>query len=106
MTPPPRSEILVGLHVSDDAQYDQYRAGMTPILESLGGFFRYDFRIGDVLIAESDDAINRVFILSFPDETTKNLFFENEAYNLVRMKYFEPAVRSAKIIASYSHPTN
>jgi len=97
-----RFEILVGLHVSDDAIYDQYRAGMTPILEEHGGYFSYDFRIREMLKGESDDPFNRVFILSFPDEPTKEQFFSNEAYKDVRAKYFEPAVKSGGVIASYS----
>jgi uncharacterized protein (DUF1330 family) len=97
-----RFEILVGLHVSDEAGYDQYRAGMTPILEEHGGYFSYDFRVSDILIGESDDPLNRVFILSFPDKLTQEQFFSNKKYKDVRAKYFEPAVKSGGVIASYS----
>ena len=99
-----RFEILVGLHVSDDAIYDQYRAGMTPILEEHGGYFSYDFRVSDMLKGESDDPFNRVFILSFPDELTKEQFFSNEVYKAVRAKYFDPAVKSGGVITSFSKP--
>jgi len=99
-----RFEILVGLHVSDDAIYDQYRAGMTPILEEHGGYFSYDFRVSEMLKGDSEDPFNRVFIISFPDESTQEQFFSNEAYKEVRAKYFDPAVKSGGIIASYSKP--
>jgi len=96
--------MLVGLHVTDDAQYDLYRAGMTPILESLGGYFRYDFRVSETLKAPEGEKFNRVFVLSFPDEEKKKLFFEHDAYKVVRTEYFDTSVKSATIIASFVTP--
>jgi len=76
---------------------------MTPILDSIGGYFRADFRISEVLIAPSNDSINRVFILSFPDEETKNRFFEFDSYKAVRAQHFDSSVQSVTMIASYTH---
>ena len=42
-------EMLVGLYVVDDEGYQSYRTEMTPILESYGGGFGYDFKITEVL---------------------------------------------------------
>ncbi|MBL4670607.1 MAG: DUF1330 domain-containing protein [Flavobacteriales bacterium] len=97
-----RYEILVGLHVSDDDQYDLYRAGMLPLLEALGGFFRYDLRVSEHLKGDADDPYNRVFIISFPDEDTKDQFFNGDAYKAVRAKHFDASVKSGGIIASYA----
>lgn len=44
-----RHEILVGLHVTDESSYAKYRAAMTPLLEGVGGFFRCDFRVGEIV---------------------------------------------------------
>ena len=38
MTNQTRYEILVGLHVNNQDGYNQYRAGMAPILKDHGGF--------------------------------------------------------------------
>ena len=97
----PRFEILIGLHVTDDATYDQYRAGMTPILEAHDGFFRYDFRVSEMLKGDADDPFNRVFVISFPDEATKDQFFANEQYAAVRSAFFDRSVKSFAQIASY-----
>lgn len=97
-----RFETLVGLHVTDDTIYDQYRAGMTPILETYGGSFRYDFRVNEMLKGKADDPFNRVFVISFPDETTKDAFFANEEYQAVRSAHFDQGVRSFRRIAEYS----
>ena len=97
-----RFETLVGLHVTDDTIYDQYRAGMTPLLETHGGYFRYDFRVSEMLKGKADDPLNRVFVISFPDEETMNKFFADEAYKAVRDAHFGPSVRSFERIASYT----
>jgi len=97
-----RFEIHIGLHVTDDRHYDQYRAGMTPILETYDGYFRYDFRVNEMLKGKADDPFNRVFVISFPDETTKDAFFANEEYRAIRSAHFDRAVRSFGRIAQYS----
>ena len=95
-----RYEILIGMHVTDEAAYARYREGMTPLLEACGGFFRYDFAVSRVLKGENE-RINRVFVISFPDEGTKDAFFDNEEYLRVREAHFEGAVESTEIIAGF-----
>ena len=94
-------ERLVGLEVTDEASYATYRENMLPILENYGGGFRYDFRVSEVLKCESNENINRLFIICFPDKESGEAFFANENYLKVRKEYFEPAVRSAAVISSY-----
>ncbi len=98
-------ETLVGLHVTDDEMYSRYRAGMTPILTTYGGFFRYDFRIGEVLKSETQEDINRLFVLSVPDREARDAFFSNEEYLEVRRQFFEPAVQAATMLAEYERTT-
>ncbi len=99
-----RFEVLVGLHVSDEEEYNAYRAGMTPILKDHGGYFRYDFRVSEMLQGEASDPFNRVFVLSFPDESTMTRFFENDAYKQVRATHFDVSVKSGGAIASFTTP--
>ncbi|MGB7341185.1 MAG: DUF1330 domain-containing protein [Phototrophicaceae bacterium] len=94
-------EMLIGVNVIDDGSYQQYREKMTPILHTYGGGFGYDFVVSDVLKNPSANAINRVFTIYFPDETTKDAFFADDDYNAIREKYYAPAVTSATILASY-----
>jgi len=96
-----RFELLIGLHVTDDAHYDQYRAGMTPILETYDGYFRYDFRVSEMLAGDAENPFNRVFVLSFPNEATKDEFFADEKYKAVRAAHFDRSVRSVGQIAEY-----
>lgn len=98
-----RYEMLVGMRVDDEDGYARYRAGMTPILESMGGFFRYDMRVSELLRGEAQDPFNRVFILSFPDKATGERFFSDPAYLEVRADQFDDAVRSYSLIAEYTH---
>lgn len=94
-------EMLVGLNVTDDVQYQEYRRAMTPILESYGGNFGYDFKIAVVLISQTDEPINRVFTIRFPNEEKKDRFFSDPAYTEVKSEYFQRAVESTNIIAAY-----
>ena len=94
-------ENLVGLHVTDDAAYQKYREGMLPILAKYGGSFRYDFRVGETLHAETPEPINRLFVICFPDQKAKEEFFSNTEYLAVRKQFFEPAVAAVTILADY-----
>ena len=94
-------EILVGLHIVDEAGYQSYRDEMTPILESYGGGFGYDFKVSKVLKSQTADPINRVFTISFPNQDSKDSFFSNEEYLQIRQRHFDKAVTDTTIIATY-----
>ena len=94
-------EMLVGLVVVDDEAYQAYREAMTPILDSYGGGFGYDFRVSEVLKARTEAPINRVFTIYFSDEDAKDAFFANAEYLEVKRQHFEGAVVSTEILASY-----
>ena len=98
-----RYELLVGLHVSDNDLYASYRAAMTPLLEAAGGSFRYDFTIGQTLKGATDPAINRLFVISFPDKAASDRLFADPDYLAVKREFFEASVGLVKIIAAYEH---
>ncbi|MFT5286102.1 MAG: hypothetical protein ACI8TQ_002270 [Planctomycetota bacterium] len=101
-----RYEHLVGLHVSDDETYTKYRAAMTPLLEAVGGFFRFDFTIDKTLKGGTDPEINRLFVISFPDQATSERFFEEPAYVAAREQFFDASVDMVERIASFDHAEN
>lgn len=94
-------EILVGLNVTDENMYQNYRDGMTPILERMGGFFSYDFRVSETLKSRVSHDINRVFIIRFPNAETRKEFFNNSEYKKIRQKYFDNSVSDTALIAEY-----
>jgi len=98
-------EMLIGLNVLDDRKYQEYRENMKPILSSFGGGFGYDFKISEVLLAETTNDINRVFTIYFPDSEKMEAFFASPEYIKVKEKYFEAAVASTTIISSYEKNT-
>jgi uncharacterized protein (DUF1330 family) len=89
-------ERLVALQVTDEAGYQAYREGMTPILHAHGGDFGHDFRVSEVLRSTEDAPINRVFTIHFPDAAALEAFFGDPAYLAVRTAYFEPSVAWAR----------
>lgn len=94
-------ERLVGLNVVDDQAYQSYRDAMTPILKSYGGGFGYDFRVSEVLKAETAAPINRVFTIYFPDRETLEAFFSDTDYLEVRRRFFDQAVTDVTTLAIY-----
>jgi uncharacterized protein (DUF1330 family) len=92
-------ERIVGLLVVDDQKYAQYRAEIAPLLAAAGGRFRYDFVVSRTLKGEAEHAINRLFIMQFPDRTSKERFFTDPRYLEIRARLFEKAVAGATIIA-------
>ncbi len=95
-------EMLVGLEVTDETRYHEYRRAMGPILERHGGSFGYDFRVSEVLISRTKEEINRVFTLQFPDREGQERFFSDARYLDVKKRLFEGAVRSTTILAAYT----
>ncbi len=102
-------EMLVGLHVTDDQLYQDYREKMTPILIECGGGFGYDFRICEVLKSQTDNEINRVFTMHFPDKEARQQFFSAEPYRAIKTEFFESSevimVASTTLIAEYNRET-
>ncbi len=94
-------ERLMGLDVADDDGYQAYRDAMSPLLERIGGGFRYDFKVAKTLRNSAGHEIDRVFVIYFPDWLTQDRFFDDEAYQEIRGRLFEPSVRHATIIGAW-----
>lgn len=94
-------EMLVGLNVTNDGDYTKYREGMTPLLNSIGGGFRYDFKIAEVLKSESPNKINRLFAIYFPSEEKMNAFFSDSEYLKFKQQFFSKSVETTTIISTY-----
>jgi uncharacterized protein (DUF1330 family) len=97
----PMFEMLVGLAVTDNEIYEQYRSAMKPILTQFGGDFGYDLRVSEVLKSPDGAPINRLFTINFPTEAHMNEFFSDPSYLDVKQTYFTRSVLSTSIIASY-----
>lgn len=94
-------EIMVGLQVSDDVNYSNYRKEMTPILETYGGGFRYDFKVSETLKNEEGRPINRVFAIYFKNKESMKAFFTNPDYLSIKSKFFEVSVKATTILSEY-----
>ncbi|MFA5668114.1 MAG: DUF1330 domain-containing protein [Balneolaceae bacterium] len=95
-------ERLVALHITDEVMYAKYRKAMKPILATYGGYFTSDFKVSEVLLADADKSINRIFSISFPDRLAMETFFSNPEYKLIRNKYFEGSVANSYVLATYN----
>ncbi len=92
-------ERIMGLWVSNDERYQQYRTGMMPILNRYGGAFGYDFRVSEVLLSKVNEEINRVFTIEFPDQKSMDEFFCDPAYLAVKEAHFDASVKSKTVIS-------
>ena len=93
-------ELLVGLQISDPELYAEYRRQMTPLLHQHQGDFGCDFIVQQSL-KPADNLINRVFTIYFASQELMDNFFSHPDYLAIRQQYFEPAVVSTQILASY-----
>ena len=91
----------VGLEIGNEALYQQYREGMTPILAKYGGAFRYDFKVCEVLKSETQAPINRVFFLTFKDQATHDAFFADPEYKQILEKFFKASVINSTMLGGY-----
>ena len=94
-------EMVVGLQIKNEEMYARYRESMTPLLETYGGGFRYDFKISEVLKNEDGRAINRVFAIFFKDKASMEKFFSNSNYIKMKSEFFEGSVGATTIISEY-----
>ena len=94
-------EITVGLLVVDHEKYAQYRAAIAPLLDAAGGRFRYDVEVARTLRSEAGHDVNRLFVIQFPDRSTKERFFADSQYLAIRRRLFEPSVERSVVIAEY-----
>ena len=94
-------ERIMGLDVIDDEEYQRYREGMIPILESFGGSFGFDFKIAEVLKSKTEESINRVFTIDFPSKAAMDSFFSDPSYLEVKNRHFKNSVKSVTIIAMH-----
>jgi uncharacterized protein (DUF1330 family) len=94
-------ERVMGLNVVDDIVYQQYRDKMIAILETYGGSFGYDFIVSGVLKSKTNDPINRVFTIDFPNKEKMDQFFSDSSYLEVKSKYFDRSVKSATTISMH-----
>lgn len=95
-------EMMVGLTVTNDDIYNDYRMAMRPLLERHGGGFRFDFKIAEVLKSEASHPINRVFAIYFENEEKMNLFFNHPEYKSIKVQYFQRSVSGTTIISQYN----
>jgi len=75
-----------------------------PLLQSNDGNFEYDFTIDAALKDVADHPINRLFVLSFPDQEAQQSFFNDPAYLQIRETYFQPSVNGATLISTWEQP--
>jgi uncharacterized protein (DUF1330 family) len=94
-------ELMVGLHVTDDSLYHEYRAAMAPLLAAHGGGFRYDFTIAAVLKSASEHPINRVFAIYFGGKEHMDRFFAHPDYLAIKAKFFARSVAGTTIFGGY-----
>jgi uncharacterized protein (DUF1330 family) len=94
-------ELVVGLTVTDEVTYAQYRAAMAPILAAHGGGFSYDFTLAKVLKSASAHPINRLFAIYFQSKARKDIFFADPDYLAIKARYFERSVAGTTILGSY-----
>lgn len=94
-------EMLIGVAIFHPELYAQYRAEMGPLLERAGGAFRCDFEVSRELKPGGDPAINRVFVIAFPDKAVMDAFFADPEYLEIRSRLFTKSVARLVVLAEY-----
>jgi len=94
-------ERLIGVQVTDDSEYEEYRRQLSPLLRAAGGQFVVDVRVSDVLTAPEGARFNRMFVLRFPSAEAMQTLFEGDEYRVVREAHFEPSVSETTMLATY-----
>lgn len=94
--------MLVGLQISNEQVYRQYRQAMKPILQRFGGDFLYDVQVSQVLKAQHGEAFNRLFVIAFPTAEQLEQFFVQPDYLAAKEEFFNASVESTHFLAQWS----
>ena len=92
---------VMGICVTNEEEYSNYRKGMLPILQSYGGSFGYDFKVSEVLKSKTDEPINRVFTIEFPNEEVMEKFFSDPNYLVVKKAHLDISISSRTVIGMF-----
>lgn len=93
--------ILVGANIADQATYAEYRRQMLPLLGKRKGMFLYDFDVSPLDTGELGQNYNRVFVIRFPDEESKTIFFTDPKYLEIKQTLLVKAVSEIKQISHW-----
>ena len=93
--------MLVGLNVTDDKKYAEYRRLMMPLLEQRGGGVRFDFTVSRVLSPAAAKNINRVFVIFFSSRKQKEELFSDADYLAIKEQFFKSSVEEITILSEY-----
>lgn len=75
------SNLMFGLTITDMKTYQLYRSKIEPIMSRLGIQILEEYEIKNVLKSTSGSShINRVAVFSFPNESVKQVFFNDPEY--------------------------
>lgn len=74
--------ILVDARISDQAQYERYRADAPAVIAKYGG--RYLVRGGATTVLEGDWQPHRVVVLEFPTVDAARRFYDSPEYRALR----------------------
>jgi|GEM_PF-5131169 len=83
---------LVSLQLADPAGYRRYRMEMAPHLARHGGRFVLDVDVARAHIHPAEFVPERVLLIAFPSAEAARAFVEDEAYQAVRRRWFDPSV--------------
>jgi uncharacterized protein (DUF1330 family) len=94
-------ERIMGLHIIDNEEYQKYREEMEPILNSIGGYFGFDFKVSEVLRSKTEDDINRVFTIEFPSKKEMEDFFSRPDYIEIQNRHLKNSIKSKTVISMH-----
>jgi uncharacterized protein (DUF1330 family) len=92
---------VMGICVTDEEEYSNYRKGILPILQSYGGSFGYDFKVSEVIQTKEVAPINRVFTIEFPSQEVMEKFFNDPDYLVVKKTHLDISISSRTVIAMF-----
>ena len=92
---------MVALHITDAQRYARYRDEIRPLLAQAAADFRLDFEVSRVMRPVDQPGFNRLFVLTFPNQTAKQAFFADPAYAQARTRHFPHCVAAFVTIAEY-----
>jgi len=95
--------VIVDIHITDPAEYEEYRRSAAPTLSPFGG--RYLVRGGVTAVLEGEWTPGRLVVLAFPSAAQARAWWSSPEYTAIRAIRLRSAVSSMVLVEGVEEAT-
>ena len=93
--------VVLGLSVTNQEMYQEYREKLDPVLKEVGAKVILDVEVGNVRINPTETNFNRLIFIKFNNAESMKLLNEHPTYLSLKNSLFVPSVKQTVPLAKF-----